>query len=121
VIIRLRNSLRAELMKILDDEELYWYKRCHEIWLLKGENNTEFFHRIANGRKRKQTIFYLQDGEQNISGDENLIRHATEYYKNLFGPRSGNSMDLDPELWPNDQKVSELENEELIKPSQMRR
>jgi hypothetical protein len=22
-------------------------------WLLKGDNNIEFFHRVANGRKRK--------------------------------------------------------------------
>jgi hypothetical protein len=28
--IKLRNSLKAELWKILDHEELYWHKRCHE-------------------------------------------------------------------------------------------
>lgn len=53
---RKRNELKAELMKILDNEELYWYKRCHETCLLKGDNNTEFFHKVANGRKRKQSF-----------------------------------------------------------------
>jgi hypothetical protein len=46
-------DLRVELYNILDEEELVWFKRSHEAWLLKGDNNTEHFHRIANGRKRK--------------------------------------------------------------------
>jgi hypothetical protein len=46
-------ALKVELLQILDDEEVHWFKRCHETWLLKGDNNSKFFHRIANGRKRK--------------------------------------------------------------------
>jgi hypothetical protein len=94
-------------MKILDEEEMYWYKRSHENWLLKGDNNTSFFHRIANGKKRKQTIYSLQDGDVNISGDENLLKHATEYYKCLFGPGTRDALTLDPDLWPDEDTVTE--------------
>jgi hypothetical protein len=94
-------------MKILDEEEMYWYKRSHENWLLKGDNNTSFFHRIANGKKRKQTIYSLQDGDVNISGDENLLKHATEYYKCLFGPGTGDVLTLDPDLLPDEDRVTE--------------
>jgi hypothetical protein len=52
-----RVNITGELMKILEEEELYWYKRAHEKWLYEGDGNTEFFHRVANGRKRKNTIF----------------------------------------------------------------
>jgi hypothetical protein len=38
--LRKRSSLEAELMRILDEEEEYWFKRSHENWLLKGDNNT---------------------------------------------------------------------------------
>jgi hypothetical protein len=55
--------------------------------LLKGDNNTEFFHRVANGKRRKQTIFTLKCGDRIVTGDDNLMAHATEYYKALFGPR----------------------------------
>jgi CelD/BcsL family acetyltransferase involved in cellulose biosynthesis len=55
--IKHRIDLKVELLHILDEEELFWFKKCHEAWLFKGDNNTEFFHRIANGRRRKQTIF----------------------------------------------------------------
>jgi hypothetical protein len=57
-----------------------------------------FYHRIAIGKKRKQTIFSLMDGEVFLSGTERTLRHATDYYKALFGPRGGDAFDLDPEL-----------------------
>ena len=45
--IQRKVELLSENMELLDDEELYCYKRAHETWLLKGDNNTEFFHRVA--------------------------------------------------------------------------
>jgi len=42
------------IMKMCEEEELYWFKRSHEKWLLEGDVNTEFFHRVANGRKRRK-------------------------------------------------------------------
>ena len=79
-------------MSLLDQEEAYWHKRCHEEWLLKGDNNTKYSHKIANGRKRKNTIISLDKDGLIIEGDENLLQHATEYYSDLFGPGE--------ELWP---------------------
>jgi hypothetical protein len=46
--------LLVENLKSLEQEELYWYERSHETWLLKGDNNTSYFHKCANGRKRKK-------------------------------------------------------------------
>jgi len=34
-----------------------------------------------------------------IEGDEDLLNHATTYYKNIFGPEIGNAFPLDPSLW----------------------
>lgn len=51
----------------------------------KGDNNTDYFHRIDNGRKRKNTIISFNDGDVRIEGEENLIKHAAEFYKTLFG------------------------------------
>jgi hypothetical protein len=55
--IKMRNALKIELMNILEEEETYWFKRSHGNWLLKGEQHRIFFHRVANEKKRKQTIF----------------------------------------------------------------
>jgi hypothetical protein len=82
--IRQRMTLKAELFQILDEEELFWFKRSHERWLLKGDNSTEFFHQVSNGKKRKQTIFTLNHEGSMITGTENLLKHASGYYKSLL-------------------------------------
>ena len=94
-------------MKLLDEEESYWHKRANSNWLLKGDNNIEFFHRVANGKKRKNTIFCLQGDNGNIEGDEQIINHATQYYKYLFGPAGRPSVQMDPHCWDLEEKVTE--------------
>lgn len=112
----MRAQINSELLKILEEEELYWFKRSHENWLHKGDYNTEYFHRVANGRKRKNIIFSLQDEGQIVEGDQNLIDHATKYYKNLFGPADSSRLPVSPELFENSTKLTEIDNEELCKP-----
>jgi DNA-binding PadR family transcriptional regulator len=85
-----KTQLMHDLIKINEEEELYWFKRLREKWVLEGDNSTEFFRRVANRRKRRNTIISLEDGSNTIEGDDNLLAHATEYYKNLFGPAPGN-------------------------------
>jgi hypothetical protein len=111
-----RMELNVELFKIMEEEELYWYKRSHETWLLNGDLNTEYFHRVANGRKRKQTIYSLKDGDSYVSGNADLTTLATNYYRSLFGPGVGNVFEVDSNLWSEEEKVTVVENEELIKP-----
>jgi hypothetical protein len=68
-------------MKIYEEEELYWFRRSSEKWLLEGDNNTAYFHRVANGRRRKNTMYSLKKDDIHIQGTADLLVHATEYYK----------------------------------------
>lgn len=56
---------KVELLKenftLLEQEETYWHNRSHEQWLIQGDNNTSYFHKIANGRKRKNTVISLEN------------------------------------------------------------
>lgn len=67
----------VELHKLLINEEIFWLQQSHERWLLKGDLNTDYFHKIANGRKRKNTIHSLRVGDSEVEGTEALIAHAT--------------------------------------------
>jgi hypothetical protein len=71
---------------------------------------------VANGRKRKQTIYSLEDGVNHITGIENLLKHASDYYKQLFGPGVGNVVVIDNNMWHVDDLVTEEENEIVTKP-----
>jgi hypothetical protein len=108
-------EIQKKLMDMLIEDELYWYKRSHATWLHDGDNNTEFFHRMANGSKRRNTIISFSDGNKNIEGDSNLVAHATEFYKSLFGPTPDNTFPLNEELWEQEEKVTDADNAELTK------
>lgn len=47
-----KTFIQTELLKILEEEEIYWHKHSNSNWLLKGDS-TDFFHKVANGHKRK--------------------------------------------------------------------
>lgn len=110
-------DIQSMLLQLDADEESYWYKRTQSQWLLKRDNNTEYFHRIANGRKRKNNIFSLKDGDDNnIVGDVALLNHATSYYKELFGKAAGNLVPINPDLWDANEKLTDIDNKILDRP-----
>lgn len=39
---------------------------------MEGDRNTEFFHRVANGRKRKCSIISLMDGDTELTSKEDI-------------------------------------------------
>jgi mannosylglycoprotein endo-beta-mannosidase len=103
-------------MKIYEEEEMYWFSRSSERWLLEGDNNTAYFHRVANGRKRKNTMYSLKKDDINIQGTTDLLVHATDYYKQLFGHGEGNKMQLADSIWSAEEKLSEEDNRVLLEP-----
>ena len=111
-----RTILCVELYEILAEEELFWLQHSNERWLLKGDNNTDFFHKFANGRRRKNSMKSLEYGSVTIEGTKNLLSHATEYYKTLFGPALGNLCQIDADLWSQEEKMTYADNEDLTRP-----
>ena len=55
-----------------------------------GKQYHKFFYRIANGRRMKRNYTYFFFGDDRIEGCDNLLKHATEYCKQLFGLAQGN-------------------------------
>jgi hypothetical protein len=53
-----KSAIQKDLMTLFEHEEDFWHQRGRENWLLKGNNNTEYFHRIANGHKTKKNSLY---------------------------------------------------------------
>jgi len=45
-----------------------------------------------------------------------LLKYATEYYTDLFGPKNDHDLHIEQSVWDELPKVSESENEDLCKP-----
>lgn len=108
-------SASTALLKIYGRRGKLLHRRANSNWLLKGDNNTEYFHIIINGKKRKNTIFCLQRENGNIEGDEQMSDHATQYYKNLFSPSSNSNIHLDPQCWDPGGKISRRKTKSLLR------
>ena len=75
-----------------------------------------FFIELLMVEREKNTILSFKKGDEVVEGDSNLLAHATEYYKILFGPEQGYSFPLAPDLWDENELVQEYENEILTQP-----
>lgn len=52
-LLERKTFIQSELHRILEGQEEYWHKRLNLNWLLKRDNNKDFFHKVANGKKGK--------------------------------------------------------------------
>ena len=79
----LETKMEAELRlkELFIEEELKWALRAKVRKIVQGDDNTQFFHMIANDKHRKKRIFQLEQDEGTIVGQENLKVYITEYYK----------------------------------------
>jgi hypothetical protein len=59
--VNLKHCLKARLLQ---------YQRSKLEQLLQGDNNTKYFHLVANGKHRKSCIFQLEDDGQIIKREE---------------------------------------------------
>ena len=82
--------------------------------LLQGDDNTRFFHLVANGKHRKQHIFILEQEDGVIVGDIELKKYITNYYKNLFVQPDENDISLVESRIDDIPQVTEIGNEILI-------
>jgi uncharacterized protein (DUF608 family) len=102
------------LASILREEEVRLFQRAKVKHLLEGDDNTKYFHLVANGKHRRQWIFSLEDEDGACIADkEELKSHITSYYKNLFGKPDITSVDQDESFIQDISQVSDTENEIL--------
>lgn len=86
--------LRVQLAEAHQDEERYWRKRSREQWLREGDMNTAYFHNVVKGRKIRNNILMLKDGQGTEFFSDGAKGDITvEYFSDLF--MSSNPVDLE--------------------------
>ena len=65
-------------------EEISWRQKSRALWLKEGDNNTKFFHRMANARSRGNFISSLMIGGVRLDKVEELKEGIGSYFKSLF-------------------------------------
>nr|ABA98327.2 transposon protein, putative, CACTA, En/Spm sub-class [Oryza sativa Japonica Group] len=102
--------------QLLREEEIKWYQRAKTDDVRLGDNNTKYYHLIANGKHRKKRIFSLDQEEGKIEWNEAIKNYITEFYKKLFGPPDASTLSFDANRIDDIPQVTEAENDHLIAP-----
>ena len=71
--------------ELLYQEEMLWLQRSRIDWLKEGDRNTEFFHRKAVWRARKNKVRSLIDNNGVEHADHKAMGGLVqEYFQNIF-------------------------------------
>jgi hypothetical protein len=98
------------LGKNLDIEEVKARQRSRDRNVKEGDRNTKYFHAVANQRKRKNTIYDIEGTDGVVSSTENIIKVATQYYKEIFKFEPRPQINISNNFFSEGGKVSEEEN-----------
>ena len=79
-----KQVLRRHHHNILLEQELYWKQRSRVQWLKEGDLNTTFFHKIANGRRRSNSISSLLINGTHTDSPEVIRRSFEQFFSSLF-------------------------------------
>jgi hypothetical protein len=56
-LLEKKTFIQTKLLRVMEEEEIYWHKWSNLNWLLQGDNTTKFFYRVANGKKKEEYDF----------------------------------------------------------------
>ena len=83
---------------------------------VRGDANTNFFHLVANGRRRKKTITVLESDGESLTEQTEIQAAIYTYYRKLFGIQQENNVTLGEGAWADYGRLSLSDNEILLQP-----
>ncbi|XP_039123619.1 uncharacterized protein LOC120260245 [Dioscorea cayenensis subsp. rotundata] len=80
-------GLTESLVEIRKQEEVYWKQRSQVQWLKEGDENTKYFHSVANGRKNINFIPSINIGTASFTDAREIGKVFEQHFRALFGQR----------------------------------
>ena len=84
-----RNGARESYKSWVMREEIFWRQKSRELWLKEGDNNTRFFHRMANAHSRRNWLFKLKVNGCWQSEANNLKNNVVGAFQKLYSKEEG--------------------------------
>lgn len=70
---------------VLHSKAMYGLQRSKLNWIKSGDENTSFFHEVAQKRCKKVLVEYVWDGETLLLDQELIVEHFTNFVWGVVG------------------------------------
>lgn len=88
-LIEQEKSAQMDLQRMLHYEEELWHQNSRMQWVLEGDTNTKFFHKMTTIKAVSKKISMLKVGDDVISRPADLENHVVGFYESLFNASNG--------------------------------
>ena len=79
-----RAEIRSQIQNLLSLEEVSWRRKSRMLCIKEGDNNTKFFHKMANSRRRYNHISMLEVDGVIYEDESEMANQIVQFYKNLY-------------------------------------
>jgi hypothetical protein len=95
----LRESHKAELIRLAHLAEISKHQKSRVLWLKEGDNNTKFFHKMANSHRRYNYMENLEVDGVVYEEIQDIRNQAVHFYELLYQENEGWRPKLISYLW----------------------
>ena len=79
-----QTQVKGDIAALAALEETFWKQKSHALYVKEGDNNTRFFHRLANSHRRANHIRSIEvDGVLYEDGSA-IQSQVVQFYQNLY-------------------------------------
>ena len=79
-----RTQVKGDIVALVALEETFWRQKSRALYVKEGDNNTRFFHRLANSNRRANHIRSIEvDGVLYEDGSA-IQSQVVQLYQNLY-------------------------------------
>lgn len=79
-----RVVIRADIDYLVSLEEISWRQKFKALFIKERDNNTRFFHRIANSHKRTNHIKGVEVEGVLYEDELDIVDEVVDFYKKLY-------------------------------------
>nr|XP_023910062.1 uncharacterized protein LOC112021728 [Quercus suber] len=79
-----RNEVRSQIEHLLSLEEISWRQKLRILCIKEGDNNTKFFHKMANSHRRYNRLSFLEVDRVIYEDGVEVVAQVVQFYKTLY-------------------------------------
>ena len=91
----LREELKLEVDRLAHLAEVSWRQKSRVLCLKEGDNNTKFFHKMANSHRRRNQIKSIEVDGTRFEEESEIRNQVVQFYKSLYNENEEWRPDVD--------------------------